>query len=82
MAALASTWWDRGNGQKSSGTATRTQLSTPPGPSSASDPAAVHLDDLLPAQQEDSSCSDVSHAEAGARQLCSWHANHCTITHY
>ena len=50
-----------GNSLESSGTATHTQLSTTPGPSSASDSAAVHSDDLVPAQQEDSSCSDVSH---------------------
>ena len=82
MAALASKRWDRGNSLESSGTATHTQLSIPPGPSSASDSAAVHSDDLLPAQQEDSSCSDVSPADAGARQMCSWHAIHCTMTHY
>ena len=82
MTALASNRWDRGNGQESSGTVTHTQLSTPPGPSSASNPAAVYSDDLLSAQQEDSSCSDVSPSDAGARQMCSWHSNHCTMTHY
>ena len=58
-----------------------TQLSTLPGPSSPLDPAADYSDDLLPARQEDSSCSDVSPAGAGARQICSWHANHCKMTH-
>ena len=82
MTALASKRWDRGNGQESSRTATHTQVSTPPGPSSASDPAPVHPDELLPAQLEDSSCSDVSPANAGARQMCSWLAIHRTMTHY
>lgn len=48
----------------------------------ASDPSAVRSDDLLPAQQEDSSCTDVSHANAGARRICSWYAIHRTMTHY
>ena len=55
---------------------------SPPGPSSASDPAAVLPDDLLPAQQEDPSCSNVSPVNAGARKMCSWHAIHGTMTHY
>ena len=82
MDALASKQWDRGNGQEFSRTATDTQLSTQTGPSSASDPAAVHPDDLLLAQQEDSSCSDVIPANAGTRRMCSWHAIHRTMTYY
>ena len=82
MAALASKRWDSGNGQESFGTETHILLSTPPGSSSASDPAAAHPDDLLPAQQGDSSCNDISPADAGARQMCSWHAIHCAMTHY
>ena len=66
MSALASKRWDRGDAQESSRTATHTQLSTAHGPSGIA--ATVHPDDLLPAQQEDSSCSDVSPANVGVRQ--------------
>ena len=65
MTALASKRWDRGEAQASSSTGTHAQLATSPGPSTiSSDHATINRDNPLPAQQDDSSCSDVSSANA------------------
>lgn len=68
MTALASKRWDRGGAQASSSTGTHAQLATPPGPSTiSSDRATINVDNPLPAQPDDSSCSDVSSANAAVR---------------
>ena len=68
MAAFASKRWDRGDAQASSSTGAHAELSTLPGPSTTlSDHAARNQDNPLPAQLEDSSCSNVSSANAAVR---------------
>lgn len=67
MTALASKRWDRGDAQTSS--SATDQLSTAPGPSSVATAAPPNdaADNPLPAQHDDdSSCSDVSIANAAA----------------
>ena len=69
MTALVSKWWDRGEAQASSSTGTHAQLATLPGTSTiSSNHATINQDNPRSAQLDESSCNDVSSANAAVRR--------------